>query len=164
MFVPHAMVAGSVPGQRGSQRHRRAAGSQRSLVPQPPLQRPPQPSSAPQAAPAGHDGTHTQACVAGSHASPAREHDPGQRPPQPSSAPQGASGEQSGEHTHRPKMQRSLRPRLQAGAHWHESRQVPLTQTDPAAQVTVAHGLSMQVPSTQYCVAAHTTPSHDVRG
>ena len=164
MAVPQATVEGSVPGQRGSHTQRRASGSQRSLVPQPPRQRPPQPSSAPHAEPAGHEGTQVQECVAGSQVSPAPEHEPGQRPPQPSSAPQGASGEQSGEHTHMPKTQRSLRPRLHAGEHWHESRQRPLTQTDPSAQVTEAQGLSTQAPATQYCVAAHTTPSHEVRG
>lgn len=164
MGEPQATVEGSVPGQRGSHTQRRASGSQRSLVPQPPRHRPPQPSSAPHSAPAGHEGTHTHERVAGSQVSPAREHDPGQRPPQPSSAPQGESGEQSGAHTHMPKTQRSLRPRLQAGEHWQESRQRPLTQTDPSAQVTAAQGFSTQAPSTQYWVAAHTTPSQEVRG
>jgi hypothetical protein len=164
MAAPQATVPGSVPGHRGSHTQRRASGSQRSVGPQPPRQRPPQPSSAPHCAPAGHDGTHTQLRVVGSQVSPALAHEPGQRPPQPSSAPQGASGEQSGAQTHIPKTQRSLRPRLHAGEHWHESRQRPLTQTEPSAQVTAAQGLSTQAPSTQYCVAAHTTPSHEVRG
>lgn len=164
MGAPQATVEGSVPGQRGSHTQRRSSGSQRSVSPQPPRQRPPQPSSAPQAAVAGQEGTHVQVLVAGSHDSPAREHEPGQRPPQPSSAPQGASGEQSGAHTQAPKTQRSLRPRLHGGEHWQESRQRPLTQTEPSAQVTAAQGLSRQAPSTQYCVAAQTTPSQAVRG
>ncbi len=164
MASPHATVEGLVSGQRGSQTQARAAGSQRSLVPQPPSHRPPQPLSDPHAAPAGHDGTHSHMRVVGLHVSPAREHEPGQRPPQPSSAPQGASGEQSGVHTHIPKTQRSLRPRLHAGSHWHESRQRPLTHTEPSAQVTLAQGLSTQRPSTQYWPVAQVTPSQAVRG
>ena len=41
MGLPQATVEGAVSGQRGSHTQRRASGSQRSLVPQPPRHRPP---------------------------------------------------------------------------------------------------------------------------
>lgn len=58
--------AAEAAGHRGAHSQSRVSVLQRSPTAQPPLQRPPQPSSAPHIASAGHRGVHAQVPVIGS--------------------------------------------------------------------------------------------------
>ena len=127
-----------------------------------PWQRPPQPSSAPHATPAGQEGTHSQRPASGLQASWGPGQAPSQKPPQPSSAPHAEPAGQCRTHTQRLPMQRS--GGAQAGLHAHVSTHVPSLQTCPASHRTPKQGFAMQAPARQNCPSEHVTPSHAERG
>ncbi len=152
-------AAAEEAGQRGAHSHMRDTVLHCSPSAQPALQRPPQPSSAPQVASAGHRGTHAQAPVAASQVWRGSGHAPMQRPPQPSSAPQATSAAQRGSHTQRPNTQRSFAPRLQGSAQPQVSKHIPLEHTCPSGHRTPEHGLATHMPRTHTSPVAQVTSS-----
>ena len=152
-------AAAEAAGHRGAHSHIRDSGLHCSPSAQPVMQRPPHPSSLPQAASAAQRGVHEHVPVVASQLWRGSGHGPMQRPPHPSSLPQAASGGQLGVHTHRPNTQRSFAPRLQGVAQPQVFTHVPLEHTSPSAHRTPAQGLVTHMPRTHTWFDAQLTSS-----
>jgi hypothetical protein len=157
-----AVGRGGGRGSAGRTRRRARRCCSAGPRPQPWSQRPPQPSSAPQAASGGQRGVQAQ--VPGRVAGLARVGAaPGQRPPQPSSAPQARRGAAGVAHA----AAEDAAVVGAAGArrgHAQVSTHAPLTHTCPRRSVTRRRGFARTGRRRRTHPSAQVTPSQGARG